>query len=166
MVRLVPMTEAQFAAYLERAIPEYAEAHVRSGDCAADEALALAQADYDSLLPQGVATPGQHLFTIHVDAETTPVGLLWFASRERRGKNSAYIYDIQVREDVRGRGYGRAALQELERLLAEMKIGRVSLYVMGWNTRARALYERLGFVVSGSGMHKVLESPDPSTMAP
>lgn len=166
MVRFVPMTEAQFAAYLERAIPEYAEAHLKSGDCEADEALTLAQADYESLLPQGLATPGQHFFTVHADGEPDAVGMLWFASRERRGKNSAYIYDIQVREEMRGRGYGKATLEALERELAAMKIARVALWVMGWNTGARALYERQGYTVTGVGMHKVLESPEASTMAP
>jgi len=166
MVRFVPMSEAEFAAYLEHAVPEYAEAHLKSGDCEADEALTLAQADYESLLPQGLATPGHYFFTVHANGVPDSVGMIWFSSRERPGKNSAYIYDIRVREGLRGKGYGKATLEALERQLAAMKIARVGLYVMGWNTGARALYERQGYNVTGIGMHKVLETPDATTMAP
>ena len=91
------MTPEQFAAYLETAIPGYAQSHVDAGDCDADEALVLAKADYESLLPNGLATQGQHLFTIQAEGERDPVGMLWFASRERRGLNSAYIFYFQVR---------------------------------------------------------------------
>ena len=164
MVRFVPMSEAEFAAYLEHAVPEYAQAHLKSGDVQADEALTLAQADYQSLLPLGLATEGQHFFTVHADGEPGAVGMIWFSARERPGKDSAYIYDIRVREELRGRGYGTATLHALEQMLADMKIGRVGLYVMGWNTGARALYERQGYAVTGIGMHKVLESPVATTI--
>lgn len=156
MVRLVPMSDAEFAAYLEHAIEDYAEAHLKAGDCDADEALTLAKADYESLLPKGLATEGQHLFTVQADGERDAVGMIWFASRERRGKNSAYIYDFRVRPELRGKGYGTAALKALERMLAEMKVRRVGLNVMGWNTAARALYERQGFTVAAIGMTKNL----------
>ena len=156
MVRLVPMTPEQFAAYLEAAIPSYARSHLDAGDCDADEALILAQADYESLLPNGLATEGQHLFTIQADGESDPVGMLWFASQERPGKRSAYIYDFQVRPELRGKGLGTAALEVLEQMLAEMKITRVSLNVFGWNNAARALYERVGFHVAAIGMTKNL----------
>lgn len=63
-MRLVPMTQSEFDSYLERAVPEYAQAHIQAGDCEPGEALILAQADYASLLPVGLATPGHHLFTL------------------------------------------------------------------------------------------------------
>ena len=150
------MTGAQFEAYLGHAIEEYAQSHLKAGDCDADEALVLAKADYEDLLPNGLATEGQHLFTIQADGEGEPVGMLWFASRERRGKNSAYIYDFRVRPELRGKGFGTAALKVLERMLGEMKIRRVALNVFGWNTAARALYERQGFTVAAIGMTKNL----------
>jgi ribosomal protein S18 acetylase RimI-like enzyme len=156
MLRLDPMTEAEFAAYLRHAVEDYAIAHLKAGDCVAEEALTLAKADYDSLLPEGLATKGQHLFTIRVDAVTEPVGMIWFALRENRGKASAFIYDFQVRPELRGKGYGTATLNALESMLVGMKVVRVNLNVMGWNTGARALYERQGFTVAGIGMTKTL----------
>jgi hypothetical protein len=86
VVRLEPMTEAQFTAYLAHAIED--DAHLKSGDCDADEAMALAKADYDDLLPEGLSTKGQHLFSIRAEGVPDPVGMAWFASRERKGKRS------------------------------------------------------------------------------
>jgi len=156
MVRFVPMTEAQFADYMKTAVVEYAEAHLKSGDVEAHEALALAQADYESLLPGGFSSPGQHLYALHVDGEVDPVGMLWFESRERRGKRSAYIYDFRIRPELRGKGHGAATLRALDDMLRGMGVGRVSLNVMGWNTGAKALYERCGYGIAGIGMTKLL----------
>ena len=157
MVRLVPMSEAQFQAYLEHAVADYAQSHLKAGDCDESDAMTLAQADYESLLPEGLSTKGQHLYALHADGEADPVGMVWFASRERRGKNSAYIYDLQVRPELRGKGYGKATLEALDAMLLGMGIRRVSLNVFGWNTGAKALYERHGFTVAAIGMVKDLD---------
>ena len=74
MIRLLPMTAAQFDAYLGPAIADYAEAHRKAGDADAEEALVLAKADYDSLLPLGIETPSHHLFTIVDGATSEAVG--------------------------------------------------------------------------------------------
>jgi ribosomal protein S18 acetylase RimI-like enzyme len=156
MVRLVQMNEAEFLRYLESAIESYAQDHIKAGDCDPEDALALAQADYESLLPQGVATKDHYLFSIHVDDSMIPIGLIWFASREKRGKKSAFIYDFQIRPEFRGKGYGAESLRKMESLVAAMGIPRISLHVMGWNNAARALYEKQGYGVTGMGMTKVL----------
>ena len=54
MVRLEPMTEEQFDLYMATAVPGYADAHIAAGDCAPEDALALAQNDYRQLLPDGL----------------------------------------------------------------------------------------------------------------
>ena len=159
MIRLVPMTAEQFERYLEPAIAGYAQAHVKAGDCSPEEALVLAKAEYESLLPRGLSSPNEHLFSIYADGHAEPVGMLWFEAREKRGRKSAYIFDFQVDPKWRGKGYGTAALRELDRLAASMGIGRIGLNVMGWNSGAKALYERCGFSVAGIGMTKVLETP-------
>ena len=150
------MTPEAFARYVEYAVKSYAEAHHKSGDSEPEEALDLAQKEYDRLLPDGLASPNQHLYSVFADGSTDPIGLLWFETRERAGKKSAYIYDIEMKPEARGKGYGTATLRALDAMLRERGIGRVSLYTMGWNAGARALYEREGFNVTGIAMSKVI----------
>ena len=155
MIRLAPMTAAEFDRYMETAVEAYAEVHRKTGVCTPEEALGVARSDYAKLLPAGLTSANQHLYSIWLDSGER-IGMLWFATREDRGLKSAYIYDFQVDESRRGKGYGTAALAALEQLVVPMGINRISLNVFGWNTAARALYERCGFTVTGIGMTKVL----------
>jgi ribosomal protein S18 acetylase RimI-like enzyme len=157
MLRLVPMTQSEFDSYLERAVPEYAQAHIRAGDCDPGEALALAQADYASLLPLGLATPNHHLFTIRDGEES--VGIMWFQARDKQTRKSAYLFDFSVVAGQRRKGYGRLAMRALEEMVAAMGMTRINLNVMGYNDAARALYEQCGYRIAGIGMTKVLELP-------
>jgi ribosomal protein S18 acetylase RimI-like enzyme len=150
------MTQAQFERYLERAVPEYAQAHLEAGDCEPDRALELARADYVSLLPAGLASEGQFLYGIHLPGESGPIGMVWFELIEREGRRSAFIYDFHIDAAQRGKGYGKAALARLDERLVAMGARFVSLNVMGHNHRARALYERHGFEVASLAMRKRL----------
>lgn len=154
MVKLVPMTDSDFRKYMETAVEEYAQAHVKAGDCDAAEALRLARADYDSLLPDGLSTRGHHLFSI-VSGDA-PIGMAWFEFRQKEDRKSIYLYDFQIDEPQRGKGYGAAALREIERVAASMGAMRMNLNVMGWNQVARSLYEKAGFTIAGIGMTKKL----------
>lgn len=165
MIRLEPMSEAEFASYLARAVPSYAQAHLDAGDVHPDEALSRARQDYDELLPEGLRTPNEHLFTLAHET-LGAVGMIWFELRERRGAKSAYLYDFEIREDLRGRGLGREALQRLEERLRELGVQRVGLNVFGHNRAARALYEKVGFEITGIGMTKKLAPPADGTGPP
>jgi hypothetical protein len=52
------MTSAEFAAYRERCIRDYAAEQVRAGNWNSSQAEALAAKQTDDLLPDGVDTPG------------------------------------------------------------------------------------------------------------
>ena len=156
MVKFAPMTDAEFAQYLETAIELYAQAHIKAGDCEASEALELAQADYASLLPEGLASSDQYLYSVLDEASGTRVGMIWLAVKTRRGKKSAFIYDFVIREEHRGKGYGGQALSNVDRMVEKMGVTRIGLNVMGHNTVARALYAKQGYEITGIGMTKRL----------
>jgi ribosomal protein S18 acetylase RimI-like enzyme len=156
MVRLEPMTETEFQAFLEPAIAEYAAEHVKGGRWSQEEALEESRKEYMQLLPDGVHTPKQHLFSIRDDIGTK-VGMLWFAERERGADRSAFVYDVRIDEAFQRRGYATQAFQALETLVRGMGITAISLHVFGHNTAARALYEKLGFEATNVLMTKHIE---------
>ena len=153
------MTEDEFAAYLARAVRSYADAHTRAGDVEPEEALERAQKDYDELLPEGLRSKNQHLFTLTHET-LGAIGLVWFELKERREKKSAYLFDIEVREDLRGQGLGRRALELAEAKIRELGARSVGLNVFGYNHAARALYEKMGYQITGMGMKKELGPAD------
>ena len=153
MVKLIPMQQAEFEAYLEDDIRRYARAHVQAGSWEPSEALKKSRKEHEQLLPDGLASKNQHLFTIVDENTRAKVGSLWVKIQGRR----AFIYDFIIAEALRGRGYAKQALAALDEMLKSMSVETVGLHVFRDNLIARALYKKMGFQVSGNYMRKVLK---------
>lgn len=154
---LRPMTEEEFAGYRGRLAREYAEEHVKAGNWAPEEALARSEAELDKLLPEGVASPDALVLTA-TDRDGVPLGVLWIGLKHPTGApDTAWIYDIEVFAEHRGRGLGRALLSAAEREVARQGIGKLGLNVFGSNEVARRLYDSAGYVVTTQQMQKRLE---------
>ena len=61
-----------------------------------------------------------------------------------------HINNVAVREALRGRGLGTALLQHVLQEARRLGATRATLEVRASNTRARRLYERLGFYVAAT----------------
>lgn len=148
------MTAVEFDAFRARAIRGYAAEHVRAGDWSPDRAEELASKETDALLPEGVETPGM-LLLVAETGDVGVIGIVWVAL-ERDGSKGAWIYDIEVVPEQRGRGYGRTLLRAAEREV-ERRGGRsIGLNVFGGNAVARHLYESSGYEVTSLHMRKQL----------
>ena len=154
MLRLVPMTNSEFEAYLQSAVREYADEKVRAGNWQPAEAMQRAEQEYDKLLPDGLATKSEHLYSIVDDARTRPVGMIWFERQEGSAQPVAFLYDFIIYEEFRRKGYGRRALAALETKVKEMGLDKISLHVFGHNKAALALYSKLGYEVTNILMSK------------
>jgi ribosomal protein S18 acetylase RimI-like enzyme len=148
---LRPMTRSEFERYVARAVPEYAESKVQAGTHSAEDAERSAREEIERLVPDGPATPGQLLFTA-ID-EGTAVGILWIGL-PTGPRPQAWVYDIEVDEVHRGKGYGRAIMLAAERELAARGMHELGLNVFGYNTSAIRLYEGLGYAVTAQQMSK------------
>jgi GNAT superfamily N-acetyltransferase len=157
-VRLEPMTEPQYAAYRERAEESYAEGIAGSGAMSLDDARTKSAEDYARLLPDGLATEGNRLWTAYDGS--TEVGVLWLAIKDSSEGLTAFGFDFEVREDLRRHGYGRAIMQAAEEVCRGLGVVQVGLSVFGNNLGAQALYEQMGFAVTAIQMTKRLD-PSP-----
>ncbi len=61
------------------------------------------------------------------------------------GQVVAYVFDVEVDERFRGRGFGRALMIQAERLALASGDTRLGLHVVTANTPALRLYESLGY---------------------
>ena len=154
MVRLVPMTEIEFPAYLEDDIERYAQAHIRAGNWHPAEALQKSREEHQRLLPDGVATNNHYLFTIEDEATDSQVGSIWFAVHDQQLQPLAFVYDFLIYEEFRRRGYGTQALLALEAKVKELGIAKIALHVFGDNHVAKALCEKVGYEITSSWMAK------------
>lgn len=157
MVRLVPMTESEFQAYRKFAVEDYAQEHVRAGNWHPSEALQKAEKEFAQLLPDGVASKKQHLYTIMDDQNGLKVGMIWFAVNDKAPRPFVFIYDFLVYEEFRRRGYGTQTLRALEERVKEMGIDTIRLHVFGYNQAAVDLYQKVGFEMTNINMAKRLK---------
>ncbi len=155
MPTLRPMTPAEYAAWAAQTVPAYAADKVASGQWSEPESLELSQKEYDELLPLGLETPDNHLFTI-LDAEDVPVGMLWFAVKTRFDARIAYVFDVGVRPERQREGHALRAFQALEAELRNLGLFGIALHVFGHNAGARALYAKLGFQPTNISLFKPL----------
>jgi ribosomal protein S18 acetylase RimI-like enzyme len=156
MITLQPMTEAEYQAFLTPAIAEYAQDHVKSGRWTAEEAVEQARKEFHDLLPDGVATPNQYLFTLVNEAQQ-PAGMLWFALQEQQGARMAFVYDIRIDDAFQRRGYGSEAFRQLENKVQALGGSSIALHVFGHNHAAIAMYQKLGYKPTNIRMVKTLE---------
>jgi ribosomal protein S18 acetylase RimI-like enzyme len=154
MVHLVPMSEADYAGFLEWAIADYAQQQIEAQAWSPDDARHRAEEAFQHLLPEGLSTANQHLCTI-VDSERgEQVGFLWYGLRSGEGDPFVALYEFVILEPYRRQGYGRAALQALEERVKELGMDRILLHVFGHNAPAKALYSKMGYLETNVTMAK------------
>lgn len=154
-VRLRPATPADDAFFLEA---EFAttwlslepDEQAALGEAAVREALR----DTHALL---LAREGNEIVIAETPAGDR-VGLLWFGVNRNlvTGREEAWVYNVTVLPDYRGRGLGRTLMEHAERLARERGHPSLGLMVSRHNAPARALYERLGFRITNHVMRKNL----------
>lgn len=152
---LRPISDDEFAVWLETVIPGYAEDKVASGQWPAASALELSRKEYAELLPQGRGTPRNHLFSV-LDTGGEVVGTLWFVEKKRAGRRIAYVYDIHIVPARRRQGHAFRAFQAVEHEVARLGLEGIALHVFGHNHAARALYAKLGYEPTNLNLYKPL----------
>ncbi len=156
MVQLVPMAEADYVTYLEASTASYADEKVKAGNWKPEEALSLSQEEFHKLLPDGLATKDNYLYSIVDEATGEKVGILWVAVVTRGKQTRAFVYDFAIDEDKRRHGYGTQAFLALEDKVKALGLDTIGLHVFGHNHAAIALYEKLGYVATNINMERKL----------
>lgn len=154
MIHLVPMTESEFDAYLEKAVPDYAAENVRAGYWSEEEALERSRKAYDGLLPQGVKTENNYLFSIQSEENGGKIGMVWMKHEAPRAHG--FIFDITLDKAQRGKGVGKQAMLALQEKARKLELETIGLHVFAKNVPAMKLYKGLGYEVTSQNMTKKL----------
>ena len=156
MTTLQPMRAESFGDYMEAAIAGYAQDNIDAGRWPRVGALDRSRADFESLLPRGLSTPGNFIYEIVANEGGPVVGVVWIAIEDKHGAVSAYIYDIAIEPAFRRRGHALHALQALEPIAEAAGATGIGLNVFANNAGAQALYRKLGYAPTNFNMHKAL----------
>lgn len=151
---LRPLEPGEFDEWFAYAEAAFAENTARAQGLPLEAAREIARRAAGHLLPEGRATPGMR-FLVGEDRSGARVGVLWIGP-STDGDGRAWVYDVLVDRPRRGEGWGRALMQEAERLAREDGYAELDLNVFGFNTVARGLYESLGYEPVSIQMRKAL----------
>lgn len=151
-LNFVLMTEEEFHIFIEREVSRYAESLREYKRLQRGEALKKAHLEIQRLLPHGVNTPFHTFYRCRNGTED--VGTLWIYADKK--KKQAFIYQITIFRCYQGKGYGKATLKEIEKILRKQKIDTISLNVFYENRQAYRLYKGMGFKTVSMTMKKQL----------
>lgn len=157
---LQPMTPEHFDTYLEALIVDYGQEKLKAGNFSEESWLEESRSQVMQLVPQKLETPGHYMFTLY-NPDGDEVAHLWVARRPMGGSEGFWIFDIEVKEAHRRKGYGTQALLALEGFAKNNGLDHIGLHVFGHNYGARALYEKMGYDTQLLVMKKTLAEAQP-----
>lgn len=120
-----------------------------------NEAQTKTDSDFKRLLPNELDTPDNYIFSIKLDEI-----LIWkvsrFATCGALNNRKAFIYDIFIDNNFRGKGYGKKTMELLEVEVKKLGLNHIGLHVFGHNHAARSLYQKMGYEITNLNLEKVL----------
>lgn len=149
-----PVDESEYEVWQAHALDGFRQSWLDRGLPPA-QAQAKAEASRLQNLPDGLSTPGTWIEALVHDGEV--VGHVWVGGRELSpGVSVAFVYDVEVAEEHRGKGYGRALMLHAETIAHRTGTGALGLHVFAGNTPAIGLYESLGYATTHRNLFKTL----------
>lgn len=135
-----PFPEDEITAFLSDSRRGFVEGLVAAGE---ERTGVEARADemHSHLLPAGRLNPDHRIG--HVMAAGESVGHLWVA----RDDSGWYVWDVAIKPEFQGRGFGRAAMELAEEIARADGANAIGLSVLVTNDIARTLYRSLGYEV-------------------
>jgi GNAT superfamily N-acetyltransferase len=144
MIKFEPMSDADFAAFLRKSVPEYAYDQMRAGNWTANEATGRARAEFQQMLPQGPHTPNAYLRTL-LDEADQKVGMLWYFVDVNRSRKTAFLIDFFIFPEARHKGYEAQAFELFENEARSLGVERVELQVFSHKADDVVLYQNSGY---------------------
>ncbi len=157
MISLRAMKADEFPSYRDYFIVDYADEISANFGHTLEQSRIIASKELAEDLPQNVSTPNHYLLCIEQNANIT-IGYLWYKLFDEGA--TAFILDFVLFKEFRGQGLGKAAMIALEEQLSQSGTKQIKLRVAYKNDRARQLYEKVGFNITGFNMSKLLGSQD------
>lgn len=154
-MKITPMSESEFKVWAPRSRAMYAADKMQANGLTKAEAEKIARDDFERLLPGGLNSRDNFLFSAKGEDQTI-VGYIWFCVRGADDNRRAFICDVIIEKQFRGKGYGKKIMQFAEQEAKKMGLKRIGLHVFSFNETAIRLYQSLGYATTDLVMEKSL----------
>ncbi len=139
------MTGAEIEAYVACSRQVCIDERVTLGRQDRREAEEIEARQFAEYFPGGQPAKDHCLLTAREAATGEQVGVLWLFEGTSDSGTFAFIYDVEVRKDLRAQGWGKGLMAYAEQWARERGAHEIGLNVFGGNSVARGLYGSLGY---------------------
>jgi GNAT superfamily N-acetyltransferase len=156
LISLRKMRTEEFPDYRDYFLEDYTKELMSNYSYSQEYASKYAADGFSRDFPDGPDSPVNELLCIDngLEGDTELVGYLWHSIH--KNEPTAFIHDFYIHEAHRSKGFGRQAIYVLEKLVLSIGIKELKLRVAYYNPRALALYEEIGFTITGINMAKTI----------
>lgn len=157
MINLTKMTEKEFSKYKNSNF--YVQEILNADDNKSEiDANKKADEQFYKLLPNGVHTINNFLYSIIEKDLGHTIGMIWFAIEKEKTNIVSFGYDIYIDHEYRKRGYATAALEEAMNKSKKLGANTFQVHVFNHNTESLKLCFSAGFkVIQKSSSSQLLE---------
>ena len=139
------MTDEEFKTFYQWSIEHQAAELVSNLHIDPEDALRTATEEISKMLPNGVKTENNNIFSIIEQDCAEFVGFIWTLHENNTGKTQCFICDFAIWEHYRRKGYATNALQLAEKYAFDAGCLESVLFVSDNNKAAQALYQKCGY---------------------
>lgn len=151
------MDNDEFRVYSKWSVKAYAEHLIKSGDERFRfKALKAAKSEFRDIFPDGADSADNYLYIV-VNEKEEKIGVIGY-QKSPFEENAAFITENVIKEECRGKGYGKSAFIKLQEDAREKGFSKMVLNVFKHTPVSYAMYEKNGFnVIEDYGGSVIME---------
>lgn len=145
-ISLVKMNENEFKEYEKWSAYNYAEHLLKSGDEKFRfKARKAAKSEFNDVFPDGINSADNYLYIVE-DEEKRKIGVIGY-QKSPFEDNAAFVTENIIKEEFRGKGYGKSAFVMIQQDAKEKGFTKMVLNVFKHTPVSFMMYKKNGFKI-------------------
>lgn len=153
-VKLHALDNISYIDFMARLQDRYAKDRMQSNLLSEQKAKEFTQDQWATFLPEGQTTEGHFFFKLITASDNMQIGESWLFINY--SNQSAYIFELFLEANLRGKGLGKSSLYALEQFAKSEGANTLGLNVFATNDIAKSLYTSFGFRDVSTDMIKAI----------
>ena len=164
IIDFIKINNKEFKVFAKWSVNNYAENLIKSGDEKFKlKAIKTAKDEFKRVFPDGADSKDNYLYIV-TNGNNEKIGVIGY-EKSPFEENAAFVTENVIKEDFRGKGYGKSAFLKLQDDAKRKGFSKMVLNVFKHTTISYSMYQKCGFkVIEDYGdsviMEKVFEKKD------
>lgn len=140
------MNAEEFSVYAKWSVKNYADHLLKAGDEKFRfKARKAAKSEFNDIFPDGADSADNYLYVI-INEDGEKIGVIGY-QKSPFEKNAAFVTENIIKEEYRGKGYGKSAFVKLQEDAKEKGFGKMVLNCFKHTPVSYGMYVKNGFEV-------------------